>query len=274
MMTNTTKDSAAAANNTYSKPNASSLMIDATNLSYGYPCGSRSSKGYRSSQPSLAPESSNAPQVLNIPQWQVARGEQLFLHGPSGSGKSTLLQLLCGLRTGNGALKIAGTALNELPMAQRDHFRAQNIGMVFQQFNLIPYLSTLDNITLAAHLANTGLTTSAAQQRAIHLLAQIGLAQPVWKQPANTLSIGQQQRVAIARALINCPRLLLLDEPTSALDEANQTLFINALFHHLEQHPSTTVIFVSHNKQLASHFKRSVCLSELSVAQPHMGATI
>jgi len=178
--------------------------------------------------------------TLHIQKWRVLPGEHIFLQGASGSGKSTLLQLLCGLRVGSGLLCLAGTKIGELKQAKRDRFRARHIGMVFQQFNLIPYLSAVDN------------------------LDQVGLQKPIWKQTANSLSIGQQQRVAIARALINSPNLLLLDEPTSALDEANQTLFMRALLQHLDLNPTTTVIFVSHDTSLSSHFKRLINLSDIS----------
>lgn len=237
----------------------SPLAIEANHVSYRYP--------------TKIPSLDTSP-VIHISQWHVAAGERLFLHGPSGSGKSTLLQLLCGLRTATGALRIFDTALATLSAAKRDRFRAQNVGMVFQQFNLIPYLSSLDNVLLAAHLAKCKLPGQELVQSACSLLDQVGLASTVWKQAAHTLSIGQQQRVAIARALINSPRLLLLDEPTSALDESNQTMFINALFQHLDNHPATTVIFVSHNRSLASYFERSVDLCELSPSPNKKGAQV
>jgi putative ABC transport system ATP-binding protein len=199
--------------------------------------------------------------TINIPAWQVKTGERLFLQGASGTGKSTLLQLLSGLLVGTGSLSVAGTDLHGLSSTQLDHFRARNIGVVFQQFNLIPYLSTLDNVVLAASLAGGAYAPSAI--RAQSLLTEVGLPQTLWQQPANTLSIGQQQRVAIARALINNPQILLLDEPTSALDEENQKRFMDVLQKHLEAH-STTVIFVSHDLRLATHFDRSITFADLS----------
>jgi putative ABC transport system ATP-binding protein len=201
------------------------------------------------------------PPVVCLPEWRVAAGEQLFLRGASGTGKSTLLQLLCGLRVGTGKLSIAGTNLSELSSAKRDSFRARHIGVVFQQFNLIPYLSMLENVVVAASLA--GRAYAASAERAKFLLEEVGLSETLWRQQADTLSIGQQQRVAIARALINIPQLLLLDEPTSALDEANQARFMAVLTNHLETHP-TTVVFVSHDLRLAKYFERSVTLAELS----------
>ncbi len=203
--------------------------------------------------------------ALHIPAWRIATGEQVFLHGASGSGKSTLLQLLCGLRLGNGDLKVAGTAIGNLSQAKRDRFRAHHIGMVFQQFNLIPYLSMIDNLVLAANLAGRGKN---AKARARLLLGQVNLNQSLWEQPAEKLSIGQQQRVAIARALINAPKVLLFDEPTSALDDANQGVFMHALEEHHHNQPETTVVFVSHDLRLASYFQRTVALSDIVSVEP------
>jgi len=201
--------------------------------------------------------------TLQVPEWRVAIGERMFLQGSSGSGKTTLLQLLCGLRVGVGQLAIIGTKIGELPPAKRDRFRSRHIGVVFQQFNLIPYLSAVDNVVLAASLA--GLSKD-AEYRAKQLLENVGLSRGEYKHAAGSLSIGQQQRVAIARALINSPDILLLDEPTSALDDHNQSLFMQTLLHHLESHPNTTVVFVSHDVRLASNFDRSVSLSDISTS--------
>jgi putative ABC transport system ATP-binding protein len=206
--------------------------------------------------------SSARASVFSLANWQVEAGERLFLHGASGSGKSTLLQLLCGLHAGEGVVKIGGVDLAQLSATKRDRFRARHIGVVFQQFNLIPYLSTLDNVILATSLA--GKPYTASRLLAQSLLTEVGMTQQLWQQPAGTLSIGQQQRVAIARALVNTPDLLLLDEPTSALDEANRIQFMNVLSKHLDTHPKTTVIFVSHDTRLASYFDRSIALSDIS----------
>lgn len=205
---------------------------------------------------------------MNIEAWQVAQGEHVFLRGASGSGKSTLLQILAGLMVGQGAIHVAGAEVNTLSQAQRNRFRARNIGMVFQQFNLIPYLSAVDNIVLAARLAGAG---EGAQARAQTLLDTMGLASAARLKKANALSIGQQQRVAIARALINSPPVLLLDEPTSALDDENQSLFMTMLLQYLADHANTAVVFVSHDERLSSYFQHSVNLSDISNSTPAVG---
>lgn len=222
-----------------------------------------------SGQPAISAEAlrfsySRAQQpVINIPQWRVGAGERVFLHGASGMGKSTLLQLLNGQLIGTGHLSVAGEELSQLSTSERNRFRALNIGTVFQQFNLIPYLSSLDNVALAAMLAGQSRVESTALARS--LLNDTWLAPNLWCQRAEALSIGQQQRVAIARALINAPQILLFDEPTSALDETHRNLFMQVLIRHLDRHQHTTTIFVSHDTRLTSYFDKSVCLQDLAL---------
>jgi len=200
--------------------------------------------------------------TLCIPEWGLQAKEKVFLHGPSGTGKSTLLNLLAGILTPNsGSIHVMGQTINTLSRAQRDQCRAQHIGMVFQQFNLIPYLSAIDNIRLAAHFGNTPKSTA----RAIELLDALGLSTEQQQQTAATLSIGQQQRVAIARALINRPALLLVDEPSSALDRANRDSFMTLLFDQLAQQ-DTALLFVSHDLALAKDFERVDDLTLLNTA--------
>ena len=166
--------------------------------------------------------------VLDIPSWEVARSERVFLQGESGSGKSTLLSLLSGMFVpSSGRVSVLGTEVSSLSTRERDRFRAENIGFVFQQFNLIPYLSVLDNILLAAQFGE--VAGASAKTRAEELLIKVNLGWELHHRPAGQLSIGQQQRVAIVRALINSPELLLVDEPTSALDHRNRDAFLNLL---------------------------------------------
>jgi putative ABC transport system ATP-binding protein len=200
--------------------------------------------------------------VLQIPHWQVQRGERIFLHGPSGSGKSTLLNLLAGvLLPSSGSIEVLGKSLNRLSGRQRDKLRARHVGVVFQQFNLIPYLNAVENIKLAGYFAGTLHGGETGTQ----LLNALGIASHLHSLPAGRLSIGQQQRVAIARALVNQPELLIVDEPTSALDNQNSEAFMTLLLDQVEQH-DTALIFVSHDQSLASAFTRVEALDDINLA--------
>jgi putative ABC transport system ATP-binding protein len=201
--------------------------------------------------------------ALDIPPVSLRVGQHLFIRGASGSGKTTLLNLLCGIHTlTQGEIYIGGQLFQPLSGAKRDAIRARNIGVVFQQLNLISYLSVLDNVLLAAQFAGKALPN--AQQRANDLLTALGMHQSLWQKPAQQLSVGQQQRVAIARALLNEPALLIADEPTSALDADNRDAFIKLLLAEADR-CGTTVIFVSHDQQLA-HFFGSVLQMDNLVA--------
>ncbi|NMH59117.1 ABC transporter ATP-binding protein [Alteromonas ponticola] len=196
-----------------------------------------------------------------IPEWQVQRGQQVFLHGESGSGKTTLLNLLAGvLIPDEGAITILNKPFSTLKAHKRDKFRADHIGVVFQQFNLIPYLSVLKNIQLANHFSSTHLDN--VNELAADYVQKLKLPADIFHQAANSISIGQQQRVAIARALINKPELLLVDEPTSALDEAAKDAFMRVLTE-VCQEAGTTLVFVSHDMHLKQFFPASVEMSEL-----------
>ena len=148
---------------------------------------------------------------------EVISGEVLVVMGPSGSGKSTLIRTFNGLETlDSGRLDVLGMRLDASHDEREVRAIRQRVGMVFQQFNLFPHLSILDNITLAP-IKVKKMSLSLAEQRAVELLEQMGIAEQARKYPAQ-LSGGQQQRVAIARALALDPEVMLFDEPTSALD--------------------------------------------------------
>lgn len=201
--------------------------------------------------------------VLDIPHWSVQAGEKVFLHGPSGAGKSTLLNLLAGILLPNsGEIEIAGKKLDTMSARQRDGWRARHIGVVFQQFNLIPYLSALTNITLAAHFGGSTHATG----RAGELLEGLGIDKDLHRQPASQLSIGQQQRVAIARALVNRPEVLIVDEPTSALDTYNRDAFMALLFEQVRQHHAA-LVFVSHDLTLTKDFARIEALASINMTR-------
>ena len=200
--------------------------------------------------------------VLSIPAWQVARNERVFLQGESGSGKSTLLGLLAGLQLPTlGEVEILGARISALGAGKRDRFRAKHLGVVFQQFNLIPYLSALENVLLAAQFGTSD--RRGARQRAIELLGSVNLPSSLHDRKAAALSIGQQQRVAIVRALINEPSLLLVDEPTSALDHNNRDAFLALLFDMLAD-MDCAMVFVSHDPTIGRLFDTHVRLAELN----------
>jgi putative ABC transport system ATP-binding protein len=209
--------------------------------------------------------------TLDIPELTIAAGERVFLHGPSGSGKSTLLGLLGGVLTPQaGRIAVLGTDLATLTPAQRDRFRAHHIGFLFQLFNLIPYLSVIDNVVLPAHFsarrrerAVAQSTTPAAEAR--RLLAHLDIADELLRRPVTALSVGQQQRVAAARALLGRPELIVADEPTSALDADRQQAFLDLLLAECES-AGTTLLFVSHDHRLAPAFTRHIALPELNRA--------
>ena len=138
---------------------------------------------------------------MTLPEWTVEKGDRIFLHGPSGSGKTTLLNMLAGvLNADSGDITLLGEDFSSLSSGKRDGFRARHIGVVFQQFNLVPHLSVLKNIELAAYF---GGNKGNVESKAAGLINALKLPVEVLTQSAKSLSVGQQQRVAIARALIN-----------------------------------------------------------------------
>lgn len=201
--------------------------------------------------------------VLDIPSWSLSAGESVFIHGSSGSGKTTLLSLLSGLLpVSAGHLHILGQHLDGMSNRQRDQFRANHIGYVFQQFNLIPYLDAINNIRLASQFSQRKKTVS-LQHDIKTLLSALNITELDWKKPARYLSIGQQQRIAIARALINKPQLLIADEPTSSLDQQNRDAFMTLLMSMVAEH-DMTLLFVSHDLSLSHYFSRVEALSDIN----------
>jgi putative ABC transport system ATP-binding protein len=186
----------------------------------------------------------------------------LFLHGPSGSGKSTLLNLIGGvLLAARGSVSLLGQPLGELSASRRDAFRADHLGFIFQQFNLIPYLSVLDNVLLPCRFsARRAKRISEPGAEARRLLSALDLDPALLSRPAAELSVGQQQRVAAARALIGQPEILIADEPTSALDAERQSAFVELLLNEARQ-AGSAVVFVSHDLRLATHFEHSLALA-------------
>lgn len=211
------------------------------------------------------------PELLDIPSFSLGRGECVFLRGPSGSGKTTLLGLLSGVQTPQrGRVQLLGKDLAKLSSRARDRFRVDHTGYVFQQFNLLPFLSVRENVLLPCQFSR--LRAERACQRhgnlghaAYSLLMQLKLPEALHDRRADTLSIGQQQRVAAARALIGQPELVIADEPTSALDADTRGAFIKLLF--AECHAAgASLLFVSHDQSLAPAFDRTLSLAELNRA--------
>lgn len=202
---------------------------------------------------------------LDIPSFDIASGERVFLHGPSGSGKSTLLGLLGGIAVPErGAIALHEQDLTRMSGRDRDRLRADSIGFVFQQFNLLPWLSAFDNVLLPCTFSSrrkqrAGNVKSEAERLLIHL----DLTPDLWSKPAAELSVGQQQRVAAARALIGRPEILIADEPTSALDAPRQQAFVDLLLAETAA-AGAALLFVSHDARLAEHFDRHVALSAIN----------
>jgi putative ABC transport system ATP-binding protein len=206
---------------------------------------------------------------LDMPVFRVAAGERVFLHGPSGAGKSTLLAILGGVAVPErGHVELLGQDILTLSSQGRDAFRADYIGFIFQQFNLLPWLSALDNVSLPCAFSpcrRQRAEDPAAE--AARLLQRLDLAPDLWHKPSAELSVGQQQRVAAARALIGRPEILIADEPTSALDAPRQQAFIDLLLAETSV-VGACLLFVSHDERLATHFDRVLSLAEVNHAMP------
>jgi len=206
--------------------------------------------------------------VLDIPRLWVEQGSSVLLRGISGGGKSTLLGLLAGvLLPGKGRVEVAGQALQNMGGAARDRFRADQLGVIFQQFNLLPFLTVRDNIALGLRFSRlrSARISGPLDAEIARLLQALQLNPELMQRRAGTLSVGQQQRVAAARALIGRPALLLADEPTSALDREAATAFLQLMSAQC-QAAGTTVLVVSHDDGLQPLFDRTISLSEINQA--------
>lgn len=217
--------------------------------------------------------------VLSLDAIRIARGEQVFISGPSGSGKSTLLSLLAGVTTAEqGSLQVLGNRLERLGGVERDHFRANHIGYIFQMFNLIPYLSMVDNVTLPCRFSRQRRDkavkrSGTPEHEALRLLDHLDMAHDeLLGRPVTTLSVGQQQRVAAARALMGSPEIVIADEPTSSLDANRREAFVQLLFKECGE-SGATLVFVSHDESLEPLFDRRIPLKEANrVAHPETQA--
>lgn len=208
---------------------------------------------------------------LKVPSFAVKRGDRILLLGNSGSGKSTFLSLICGINAADqGHLSVNGTDLGPMTPGARDRFRAENIGIVFQQFNLLPYATPLDNILLPLQFAPARRKRAGnAKQTALSLADALTLPAALMSATtADQLSVGQQQRVAVARALIGQPPLIIADEPTSSLDADVGARFLDLLFAQCAR-AGSTLVMVSHDERLAPGF--DICLRIEDIAMTTRG---
>jgi putative ABC transport system ATP-binding protein len=236
-----------------------SVAIKIENLRFAYP---------------ISKQVGGQPYVLEVPKWQVNMGERVFLHGPSGSGKSTLLNLLSGTlsltinKQNSGQITVLGHALQTLSNSKKDKLRAQSLGVVFQQLNLIAYLSVMDNIRLAMVFSQSSKEFSA--RRAERVLTNLNLPISILGRKVRDLSVGQQQRVAIARALYHEPALLIVDEPTSSLDSQSSAKFMQLLLENTSA-LKATLLFVSHDLRLAENFDKCIALDDINCVKASAG---
>jgi putative ABC transport system ATP-binding protein len=205
---------------------------------------------------------------LNVTMLSVSAGETVLLLGESGSGKSTLLSLICGtILATSGRVCVGGHDIAQLSAGKRDQFRAEQIGLIFQQFNLLPFASVQDNILLPLEFApKRRKCVFNSEVEATRLCRDLGLPEGVMTSRAGTLSVGQQQRVAAARALIGTPPLIIADEPTSSLDAATQATFLELLFAQSRAH-GTALLMVSHDARLSSQFDRVIHMADIALTE-------
>jgi ABC-type lipoprotein export system ATPase subunit len=199
--------------------------------------------------------------VLDVPHWQVQQKDQVALFGPSGSGKSTFLHVLAGLLpVTRGRVMVCGHSLERMSEAERDRFRSQYIGYIYQNFNLLQGYTALENVLM-------GMTFSPCKSdrgEAKHLLDEVGLSHRLDYFPSQ-MSFGEQQRVAVARALANRPQLLLADEPTASLHPVNKEDVLRLLREICEKY-GCTLVLVTHEPEIIALFEKTVTFLEFNRA--------
>jgi putative ABC transport system ATP-binding protein len=202
--------------------------------------------------------STNQPQFrLQIPLWEVPDAARVAIVGPSGSGKTTLLHLLAGIMVPQqGQIEVGQYRLTEMTDAARRDFRASQVGLVFQRFELIEYLNVARNILIPYSINRSLRLDDSVRRRMEHLAEQVGLTHLLHR-PVQRLSQGEQQRVAICRALITKPSWLLADEPTGNLDPVNKRRIVD-LLHQQAEASQATLIMVTHDVSLIEKFTHMV----------------
>lgn len=232
-------------------------MIEFRNVSFRYQGGVTST--------SSAPGFSGF--AMHIQALAVERGERIALVGPSGSGKTTLLSLVSGiLRPESGTVRVDGLELDQLGDAAVRRFRIGRVGQVFQSFELLDYLSIIENVMLPWYIGQgsqkLGSQKADSRRRAHELLEELGLASRASDRPGR-LSQGEQQRVAVCRAMLNHPPLLLADEPTGNLDQGNKQMVVDLLLQQAQKQDST-LLMVTHDQSLLGRFDTVLDIRTLS----------
>ncbi len=214
----------------------------------------------------------SGPATLRIPHFEVAPGEAVLVRGNSGAGKSTFLSLCAGVvAPARGTIEILGARFDQMSGRDRDRVRGDGVGVIFQMFNLIPYLSLVENVSApcwfsARRRARASAAHGSPEKAARDLLQRLGLgAEADAGKPVATLSIGQQQRVAAARALIGEPQLIIADEPTSALDENARDAFMETFLAESAR-CKAALLFVSHDRALGARFSRTAAIGDMTLS--------
>lgn len=203
--------------------------------------------------------------VLDIPEWAVQSGVQIAVSGPSGSGKSTLLNVIAGLcLPTSGSVMVVDKDLTKLTEAERDRFRADHVGYIFQDFNLFQGYTAVENVLLGMTFSARKRDKKRDRETALELLAMVGLSHRANHFPRE-LSTGEQQRVAIARALCRKPELILADEPTGSLDPFHTNEVISKL-REVCSRLGCALILVSHEQEVVSQFEEQVLFLDLNRA--------
>ena len=202
---------------------------------------------------------------LHVPEFAVDAGSSVALVGPSGAGKTTVLHLVAGiLRPVSGRAVVGDVEIGALRDAERRAFRVEKIGLVFQEFELLDYLSVLDNVLLPCRIAGALRLDAATRDRAVSLVEQFGLIDKL-RRSTRRLSQGERQRVGVCRALLAMPPLLLADEPTGNLDTANRDRVLDALLGYAAE-AEATLLTVTHDRELFDRFDRTVDAREWSAS--------
>jgi putative ABC transport system ATP-binding protein len=199
--------------------------------------------------------------ILKDVSLQVNSGEVTAVVGPSGSGKTSLLMILGGLeRATTGKVIVAGQDISTANEDQLAIFRRQNLGILFQNFHLIPSMTALENVALALEIAETGKSFKEIREQAAEALAEVGLGDRTTHLPS-ALSGGEQQRVGLARAIVNSPKLMLADEPTGNLDQDTGAKVIELMFN-LARKKGTAILLITHDPNLAKKADRMLTMNK------------